>query len=207
MDSGCQGKGVIFWDEEKIKEGHEKFTDQQVKSMMVQWRKWGAEVAGLRGMLAEKTARRADLETTGDLNDSAVTNELCKLHVLVELLPRRIAFKEDESAKVAENLVAVTNGFIRENLGPRVRELAARTRVIVEKELSSHILDRSALIRAVVGSERVRDIERLNWPASVQPDRGAMAHAEGALKAWADAAQFEKTLLADECLAGDCLRS
>jgi hypothetical protein len=180
---------------------------QHVKSMMVKWRKSGAEVAELRGMLEEKTARRAELETTGNLNDSAVTNELCKLLVVVELLPRRIAFKEDESARVEENLVAVTNDFIREHLGPRVRELAARTRVIVEKELSPHILDRSALMRAVVGSERVRDIERLSWSASVKPDCGTMAHAEGALKSWVAAGEFEKTLLADECLAGDCLKS
>jgi hypothetical protein len=180
---------------------------QHVKSMMVKWRKSGAEVAELRGMLAEKTARRAELETTGNLNDSAVTNELCKLQVLVDLLPRRIAFKEDESARVEENLVSVTNEFIREHLGPRVRELMVRTRVVVEKDLATHIHDGPALIGEVAGSERVREVQRLDWSMSLQPERGAMAHAEGAIKAWVAAGKFEKTLLADECLAGDCLKS
>jgi hypothetical protein len=65
---------------------------------------------------------------------------------------------------------------------------------MVENELSSHIRDRAALIIAVAQSERVRIIERLAWAATIQPERGAIAHAEGALKAWAAVDEFEKTL-------------
>jgi hypothetical protein len=66
-----------------------------------------------------------------------------------------------------------------------VRRLAARTREIVEHELSSHFQDAAARIVAVSQSERVRSIEGLAWAASVNPERGAIAHAEGAIKAWA----------------------
>jgi hypothetical protein len=99
---------------------------QRLKSVMAARRKSSDEISELRGMLADKSARRVALETTGDLNDTAVMNEIGKLQVLVELLPRRIAFKEEEDVKAENNLVEATNEFIQKHLSPRVRELAAR---------------------------------------------------------------------------------
>jgi hypothetical protein len=96
-----------------------------------------------------------------------------------------------------EDLVWATNEFIQEHLGPRVRNLAARTRVTVESELSGHIRDRTALIVAVSQSERVRSIERLALAVTWQPERGAIAQAEGALKAWAAVDEFEKALASE----------
>jgi len=78
---------------------------------------------------------------------------------------------------------------------------------MVEKQLSSHIHEPSALIRAVLQSERMQSTKRLDWSVSLEPERGAIFHAEGALKAWEAANEFEKRLLADEFLAGDFLKS
>jgi tRNA(Ile2) C34 agmatinyltransferase TiaS len=119
---------------------------------------------------------------------------LSRLQVFAELLPRRIAVKEVDDVKAEETLTQATNQFIHEHLGPRVRRLAARTRVIVESELASHYRERAALIVAVAQSQRVQSIERLAWTATVRPERGAIAHAEGALKSWAAVDEFEKTL-------------
>jgi hypothetical protein len=83
------------------------------------------------------------------------------------------------------SLIQATNQFIQEHLGPQVRRLAARTREMVEHELSSHFQDAAARIIAVSQSERVRSIERLAWAASLDPEHGAIAHAEGAIRAWA----------------------
>lgn len=178
-----------------------------LKAAIAQRRKSQAEVGELRTMLAEKAEGRRDLETGGDLNDAKVISEIGKLQVLVELLPRRIAFKEEEDAKAEKDLVEATNEFIREHLGPRVRQLATRTRVIVENEMSSHVRGASALMVAVAKSERVRTIERMDCAVSLEPERGAIFHAEGALKAWTEVDEFEKRLVADECLAGDFLKS
>jgi len=180
---------------------------QRLRAVMAARRRATAEVAELRAMLAEKTARRVELETSGDLGAGVVIGEIGKLQVLVELLPRRIAFKEQEEVKAEENLVAATNDFIREHLGPRVRCLEERTRVIVQKELSAHIRDQGALVRAVAGAERVRELARLSCASSVQPQWGAMAHAETALKAWAGADEVEKKLLAEECVAANFVES
>jgi len=180
---------------------------QGVKAAMAARQRSKAEIAELRKMLVEKSGRQVVLETTGDLSNAAVVNEIGKLQVLVGLLPRRIAFKEGEDVKAEGSLVAAANEFIREHLAPRVRRLEERTRVIVEKELSPHIRDKGALMRAVAGSERVRELGRLSCASSVQPQWGAMAHAEGALKAWAGADEVEKKLLAEECMAANFVKS
>ena len=111
-----------------------------------------------------------------------------RLAAAVELLPR-----EEEDVKAESGLTQATNQFIREHLGPRVRQLAARTRAIVQAELSSHFRDAADLIVAVSQSERVRTIESLAWPVSLNPVRGATEHAQGALQAWAAVDKLEKT--------------
>jgi hypothetical protein len=165
-----------------------------LESVIAARRKSQAELFELGKLLANKAARRVALETTGDLNDPAVITEIGHLQVFAELLPRRIAVKEEDDVKAEESLTQAANQFIQEHLGPRVRRLAARTRVIVESELSSHYREPSALIIAVSQSQRVQDIERLAWTATLHPERGAVAHAEGALTAWAAVDEFEKTL-------------
>jgi hypothetical protein len=165
-----------------------------LKSAMGARRKAETELADLGKLLAEKAARLAALEIAGDLNNPAVIGEIGRLQVVTGLLPKRIAAKEEANAKVEESLTKATNEFIQQHLGPRVRKLAARTREIVEKELSAHFADKAALFVAVERSERVRKIESLSWSASVQPERGAMAHAEGALKAWRGVEEFEKAM-------------
>ncbi|HEY2081428.1 MAG TPA: hypothetical protein VGI88_01490 [Verrucomicrobiae bacterium] len=41
----------------------------------------------------------------------------------------------------------------------------------------------AALTIAVLQSERVQNLKRLSWSATLQPPRGALAHAEAVLKA------------------------
>jgi hypothetical protein len=136
-------------------------------------------------LLTDKSARQMALETAGDLHDAAVLAEIGRLQIFTGLLPRRIAVKQEEDVKAEKSLIQATNQFIHEHLGPRVRRLAARTRELVEAELSSHFQDAAARIVAVSQSERVRSIEGLAWAASLNPERGAIAHAEGAIRAWA----------------------
>jgi hypothetical protein len=167
---------------------------QHLESIIAARRKSQAEMSELGRLLADKTARRVTLETTGNLDDVSVITELGQLQVFVELLPRRVAAKEEDDVKAEKTLTQATNEFICLHLGPRVRQLATRTRAIVKTELSSHFRDPSDLIRAVAQSQRVRSIEALDWSVTFQPARGAIAHAEGALKAWVAVDDFEKTL-------------
>ena len=156
-----------------------------LESALAARRRSQTELSDAGKLLADKSARQMALETTGDLHDAAVLAEIGRLQILTGLLPRRIAAKEEEDVNAERSLIQATNQFIQEHLGPQVRRLAARTREIVENELSLHFQDAAARIVAVSQSERVRSIERLAWTASLDPERGAIAHAEGAIQAWA----------------------
>jgi hypothetical protein len=168
-----------------------------LESAIAARRKSQTELSDFGKLLADKSAHQAALETTGNLHNAAVLAEIGHLQIFTALLPRRIAAKEGDDAKAEKTLIDATNQFIREHLGPRVRRLAARTRATVETELSPHFPDAAALIVAVAGSERVRSVAGFDWSASVAPVHGAIPHAEGALKSWAAADKFEKTLTAD----------
>jgi hypothetical protein len=156
-----------------------------LESALAARRRSQTELSDAGKLLADKSVRQMALETTGNLHDAAVLAEIGRLQIFTGLLPRRIAAKEEEDVKAERSLIQATNQFIQEHLGPRVRRLAARTREMVEHELSSHFQDAAARIIAVSQSERVRSIERLAWAASLDPERGAIAHAEGAIRAWA----------------------
>jgi hypothetical protein len=180
---------------------------QGLNSAMAMRRRSQEEISELRKMLAEKSARRVALETAGDINNAAVISELGRLQVFVEMLPRRIAFKEEEYAKANENLLQVTNEFINGHLGPCIGQVAARMRTIVEKELSTHFGDQVELKKAVMRSDRVRRIEGMHWFATSHPMHGPVEHAERTLKAWADVDEFERTLLVEESIAAHDLKS
>ena len=145
-----------------------------LESAVATRRKSQTELSDLGKLLADKSARQAALETTGDLHDAAVLTEIGRLQLFTALLPRRIAAKEEADLKAEQTLTEATNQFIREHLGPRIQQLAAQTRAIVESELSSHYRDPAARIVAVAKSERVRTVESLAWSASVAPPRGAL---------------------------------
>jgi hypothetical protein len=152
------------------------------------------ELSDLRKLLADKSARQAELETAGDLQDAAVLAEISRLQMLTGLLPRRIAAKQEDDLKAEQALTQATNQFIREHLGPRVRKLAVRTETIVKAELTPHFHDPAALILAVAGSERVRHIATLDYSVSTNPARGALEHAQTALQSWSAADKFENDL-------------
>jgi len=127
---------------------------QHLESIIAIRRKSQAEMTELERLLADKSARRLALETSGDLNDAAVITEIGHLRVFVEVLPKRIAIKEKEDGKAEETLTEATNEFIREHLGPRVQRLAARTRTVVENELSPHFAEPSALMALIEWGEK-----------------------------------------------------
>jgi hypothetical protein len=166
----------------------------QLESAITARRRSQTELSNLEKCLAEKSARQAALETTGNLKDAAVLAEIGTLQILTSLLPRRIAAKKQDDMDAEKALTHATNQFIREHLGPRIRHLAARTRTIVEAELSSHFRDPAALIQAVAGSERIHHIASMNYSVSLTPARGALDHAQSALKAWTAANTFENDL-------------
>jgi hypothetical protein len=165
-----------------------------VESAIATWRNFQTELSDLRKSLADASARLATLETTGNLHDAAVMTEIGHLQIFTALLPRRIAAREEDNAKANTSVIEATNQFIREHLGPRVRRLAAETREIVKRELSPHFRDSSGLSLAVDRSERVRSIENQAWATTDNPTRGALEHAQGALKCWSSVNEFETTL-------------
>ena len=167
---------------------------QLLESAIAVRRKSQTELSGLAKLLADKSARQATLEKTGDLQDAAVITELVQLQISTGLLPRRIAVKEECDAMAEKTLTQATNQFIREHLGPRVRRLAVRTQANVERELTPHYPDAAARIVAVAQSQQVRGIAALDWSVSEAPARGAIAHAEGALKSWSAAESLEKAM-------------
>jgi hypothetical protein len=157
-------------------------------------RKSQTELSDLSNLLAEKSTRQSALEKTGNLHDSAVIAEISRLQIFTSVLPHRIAAKQTAYATAEESLTKTTNEFVQQHLGPRIRKLAVQTREKVETELTPHFRDRTALIVAIAQSQRVRNVEALAWTATSQPAHGAIAHAEGALKAWAAADELEKSV-------------
>ena len=166
-------------------DGRKNSPVEVLESALAARRRSQTKLSGLGKLLADKSARQRALETTGDIHDPAVLAEIGRLQIFTALLPHRIALQEQEDLKEERSLIQAANQFIQEHLGPCVRRLAARTRERVEHELSSHFQDPAARIIAVSQSERVRSIEALAWAASMDPARGAIAHAEGAITAWA----------------------
>lgn len=152
------------------------------------------ELSNLRTLLAEKSARLTDLETTGDLRERSVLAKIGTLQILTTLLPRRIAAQEQQDNAAEKTLIDATNQFIREHLGPRIKQLSARTRKIVEAQLSPHVRDSAALIVAVAGSEHLRRLQSLDRSASLAPANGALTHATSALESWTAANEFENAL-------------
>jgi hypothetical protein len=165
-----------------------------LESAIAARRKSQTELSDLAQWLADKSKRQTALETAGDLHNPSVLAEIGRLQIFTALLPRRIAAQEESDVNAEQALTRATNQFIQEHLGPRIQRLSARIRAIVESELSSHFRDAAALKVAVARSERVRHIESLAWSVSLAPVRGALEHAQGALKAWAAADEIEKTL-------------
>jgi hypothetical protein len=156
-------------------------------------RKSQTDLSDLNNLLADKSTRQNALEKTGNLHDKTVIAEIGTLQIFTRILPQRIAAKEADDATVEQTLIKATNDFIHQHLGPRIRKLAAQTREQAETELSPHFQDRAALLRAIAQSQQVRTIDVLAWTATSQPAHGAIAHAEGALKAWAAADEFQNS--------------
>jgi len=167
---------------------------QLLESAIATRRKSQTELSDLAKLLANKSVRQAALETAGDLHNPSVLAEIGRLQIFTALLPRRIAAQEENDVNAEKTLTHATNQFIQEHLAPRIQRLSARTRAIAESELSPHFRDAAALKVAVTRSERVRYVESLAWSVSLTPVRGALEHAQGALKAWADANKLENDL-------------
>jgi hypothetical protein len=167
-----------------------------LESAIATRRKSQTELTHLAKLLGEKSVRQTALETAGNLHNPAVLAEIGRLQIFTALLPRRIAAQEENDLKSEQSLIEGTNQFIRDHLSPRVKRLAARTRAIVEAELSPHFRDAAALAVAVARSERVRRLQELDCPVSLAPARGALEHAQTALKSCAEADKLEKTLAA-----------
>ncbi len=94
--------------------------DELLKSSIAARRKSQTELSNLTKLLAEKSARQAALETTGDLHNAAVLAELGRLQIFTALLPRRIAAQEQDDLKAEQSLTEATNQFIQGNDLPRV---------------------------------------------------------------------------------------
>jgi hypothetical protein len=166
----------------------------KLESAIAARRKSQTELSDLAKLLANKSVRQAALETAGNLNNPSVLAEIGRLQIFTALLPRRIAAQEEADVNAEKSLTHATNQFIQEHLSPRIQRLSARSRAIVESELSPHFRDTAALKVAVTRSERVRHVESLAWSVSLTPVRGALEHAQGALKSWSTANEIEKDL-------------
>ena len=174
---------------------------QVLESALATRRKSLTELSALRKWLADKSADMAALEKTGNLNDPEVLTELVQLQIVTGLLPRRIAVKEACDANAEQALTHATNIFIRQHLGPRVRHLTDRTRALVERELSLHCPDPTALLVAVHKSEKLRYIESLSGTVTEHPQRGALEHAQSAIQSWTAVDKFEATYLTEKQLS------
>lgn len=71
---------------------------QLLESAMATRRKSQTELSNLTKLLADKSARLAALEKTGDLHDAAVISEIGRLQIFAGLLPHRIAATEEADA-------------------------------------------------------------------------------------------------------------
>jgi len=144
------------------------------------------ELANLSALSTETASRLTQLEAEADLSDTKALSEITRLQTVNELLPRRIASREQALANAVGTVLAECHTLVQTHLGPTARRIVAQTRARVETALRPHFREELELDRAVNASVQMQEVNGLEWSVKVEDPRdpaGVLRYAERLLQA------------------------
>ena len=148
-------------------------------------------------MSADSTTRLAALENTCDLGDAGALGEVGRAQILVALLPRRLAAKEQELSGTEPEILKEVHKFIETTLAPKIRSLRQKAEGKMKTELQPIFPNAETLNAAIFSSALISGLEKLANLVAIQanPFDGVMKYAKRTLDAWEEVKTFESKIL------------
>ena len=156
-----------------------------------------AKISHTEKFTSDAAGELKSLEIGADLADNAALSRITQLQTLAELAPRRILGLYELLATAENDLVTVCNNFISKVLGGRCRLIEEKIADRVRRDLSALITHKDALERAVNESAPMREIEVLQFGATIEstPHNGPKHYARKLMDVSAATDAFEKKYL------------
>jgi len=166
---------------------------QNLESALSKHASLQAEIADIQRLSADSTTRLAALENTCDLGDAGALGEVGRMQIMVALLPRRLAAKEQQLAEAEPEILKATHRFLEETLIPKIRSLRQKTEGKMKTELQPIFPNAETLNAAISSSALVSGLDKLAFGASIQaqPFDGVIKYARRTLDAWEQAKTYE----------------
>lgn len=173
-----------------------------LQGRITQFQRARADIASFDAKLHESENQLASLSATGDLEDEAVLNQICRFQVFTKLFPARIEALNKTYNSGADDLQTACFRFINQELNPRAHDLAARVCELVGAKLKEHFQDEAALLAAVEKSALVNEANKIKAAVNFARESGVLAfdadgligRAESLLTLWQSADEFEAKL-------------
>jgi len=166
---------------------------QNLESALSKHASLQAEIADIQRLSADSTTRLAALENTCDLGDAGALGEVGRMQIMVALLPRRLAAKEQALAGTEPEILKEAHNIIETILAPKIRSLRQKTEGKIKTELGTYFSNPSTLSAAVSSSALIAGLDALANVATIQaqPFDGVIKYAWRTLDAWEQAKAFE----------------
>lgn len=166
---------------------------QNIESALEKHARLQAEIEDLRRLSADSTTRLATLETSCDLGDAGALGEVGRTQILVALLPRRLAAKEQALDGTEPEILKAVHNFIETTLAPKIRNLRQKAEGKMKTELQPIFPNAETLNAAIFSSALISGMEKLANVVTIQaqPFDGAIKYARRTLDAWEQAKTFE----------------
>ncbi len=169
---------------------------QNLESALSKHASLQAEIADIQRLSAESATRLAALENTCDLGDAGALGEVGRTQILVALLPRRLAAKEQQLAEADPEILKATHSFLETTLIPKIKSLRQKTEGKIKGELKGYFPNPETLNTAILSSALISGLDRLAFGASIQaqPFDGVLKYARRTLDAWEQVKTFESKI-------------
>jgi hypothetical protein len=169
---------------------------QNIESSLSKHANLQAEIADIQRLSEESATRLAALENTCDLGDAGALGEVGRTQILVALLPRRLAAKEQALTETEPEILKEVHNFIETTLAPKIRNLRQKAESKMKTELQPIFTNAETLNAAIFSSALISGLEKLANVVTVQanPFDGAIKYARRTLGAWEQIKTFESKI-------------
>jgi len=166
---------------------------QNIESALEKHASLRAEIEEIRRLSDDSTTRLAVLESTCDLGDAGALGEVGRTQILVALLPRRLAAKEQALAGTEPEILKEVHNFIETTLAPKIRNLRQKAEGKMKTELKPIFPNAETLNAAIFSSALISGMEKLANLVTIQaqPFDGVIKYARRTLDAFEQAKTFE----------------
>lgn len=166
---------------------------QNLESSLSKQASLQADIAEIQRLSAESATQLATLETSCDLGDAGALGEVGRMQILVALLPRRLAAKEQALAGTEPEILKEVHNFIETTLAPKIRSLRQKAEGKMKTELQPIFPNAETLNAAIFSSALVSGLEKLANLVAIQaqPFDGVIKYARRTLDTWEQVKTFE----------------